>query len=71
MEELRNKLKEAKKFYSPEWNYIHGDAFEVATELLKENKSFDLVSCDPWTGMQSKIYKDNFLFLIKIFFIRK
>ena len=56
-----DKLKEAKKFYSPEWNYIHGDAFEVATELLKENKSFDLVSCDPWTGMQSKIYKDIFL----------
>jgi hypothetical protein len=52
--------------YLSEWKYIVGDAFNLIDMYSQENKSFDLVNCDPASGLVSKLFDDYFPKLYKI-----
>jgi len=58
---VEDKLNEMKNTYSSQWEYIHGDAFEEAIRFSDEGRKFDLVSCDPFTGLESKVMRNHFL----------
>ena len=46
--------------YPKEWKFITGDAFSYAGRLLREGKTFDVVSADPFTNLIPRILIDDF-----------
>lgn len=53
-------LKNLQTQYSPEWRYIVGDAFLLIDMYVQQNKSFNLVSCDPPSNLVSKLFDKYF-----------
>nr|WP_317270640.1 tetratricopeptide repeat protein [Arthrospira sp. PLM2.Bin9] len=52
--------------YLSEWKYIVSDAFDLIDMYSQENKSFDLVNCDPSSGLVSKLFHEYFPKLYKM-----
>ncbi|VXD14067.1 hypothetical protein PL8927_270242 [Planktothrix serta PCC 8927] len=59
-------LKNLQTKYFPEWTYIVGDAFNLINLYSQEDKSFDLVNCDPSSGLVPKLFDEYFPKLYKI-----
>jgi hypothetical protein len=55
----QQKLDHMTKIYPPNWELHHGDAIQVARRFADAGRQFDLVVCDPYSGMVQDILKDN------------
>lgn len=59
-------LKNLQAKYLSEWQYIVGDAFLLIDMYARQNKSFDLVNCDPPSNLVSQLLDEYFSKLYKI-----
>jgi len=55
------KMNEMKNIYPTNWEFITGDAPQIASRFLKEGKTFDIVTCDPWSPYTPKILNEYFV----------
>jgi hypothetical protein len=53
-------IDEIQKNYPKDWSYIAANAFELVNQNYNKNRQFDLVSCDPSSGLISKVFDDHF-----------
>jgi len=58
LEVMKNKTYSTKKT----WEYINRCMFDVLKNYTEQNRKFDIVSVDPWTGnLEQRIYDTDFL----------
>jgi hypothetical protein len=53
------KLNHMRKIYPPNWEIYHGNAISIAKQFANTGRKFDLVVCDPYSGMVQDILRDN------------
>jgi hypothetical protein len=46
----RGRLYEMRELYPDDWEFVHADAWEFATQAQAEGRQWDVVSADTWTG---------------------
>jgi hypothetical protein len=54
------RLSHMKTIYPSHWKYEVGDAFEVAESMIQSGNTYDLVTCDPFTSLVSRILENQF-----------
>ncbi len=60
------RLMHMKRIYPNDWEFVVGDAFTVAKQLLVDKQTFDLVTCDAPGGITQIVYNDNFFIFRKL-----